>query len=142
MLKEQQKLIYRIAIILDCIVVGIAFLFAHILRINLQYLDLSELVYLHKMRPLKEYVWMIAFVIPLWIISLKHFGVYHSMRKKKFIDLFWDIFDASILAMLIFSAIAFLLKLELLSRAFVIILFVSIVCLLTIEKLAGLAVLH
>jgi len=142
MLKEQQKLIYRIAIILDCIVVGIAFLLAHILRINLQYLNLSELVYLHKMPPLKEYAWMIAFVIPLWIISLRHFGVYQSMRKKKFIDLFWDIFDASVLAILIFSAIAFLLKLEILSRGFVIILFVSVVFLLSIEKLAVLAVLR
>src|SRR3972149_8204353 len=123
MLKEQQKLIYRIAIIL-------------------QYLDLSELVYLHKMPPLKEYAWMIAFVIPLWIISLKHFGVYHSMRKKRFIDLFWDIFDASVLGTLAFSAIAFLLKLEILSRAFVIILFVSIVFLLSVEKWVVLAVLR
>jgi exopolysaccharide biosynthesis polyprenyl glycosylphosphotransferase len=142
MLKEQQQLIHRIAIILDCIVVGIAFLFAYMIRINLEYLNLPALISIAKGFSFQTYAWTMTIVIPLWIICLKHFGVYHSMRKKRFLDLFWDIFDASILAMLIFSAIAFLLKLELLSRAFVIILFLSIVCLLTIEKLAGLAVLH
>jgi exopolysaccharide biosynthesis polyprenyl glycosylphosphotransferase len=142
MLKEQQQLISRIAIILDCIVVGIAFLFAHILRVKLEYLNLPALISIQKGFSFQTYAWTMAIVVPLWIVCLKHFGAYHSMRKKKFIDLFWNIFDGSILATLIFSAIAFLLKLELLSRAFVVILFISIVCFLTIEKLAVLAVLH
>jgi exopolysaccharide biosynthesis polyprenyl glycosylphosphotransferase len=142
MLKDQQQLIHRIAIILDCIVIGIAFLLAYMLRANLEHLSLPELISLKKVFRFQQYAWTMAIVIPLWIICLKHFGIYHPMRKKKFVDLFWDIFDASVLGILTFSAIAFLLKLELISRAFVIILFISIVSSLTIEKWAVLAVLH
>jgi exopolysaccharide biosynthesis polyprenyl glycosylphosphotransferase len=142
MLKEQQQVIYRIAIVLDCIVVGIAFLLAHILRVKLEYLNLPALISVQKGFSFQTYAWTMAIVIPLWIICLKHFGAYHSMRKKNFIDLFWNIFDGSILAILSFSAIAFLLKLDLLSRAFVIILFVSVVFLLSVEKWAGLAALR
>src|SRR4030066_198957 len=127
MLKEQQQLISRIAIILDCIVVGISFLLAYMLRVNLEHLNLPAMISIQKGFSFQTYAWTMAIVVPLWIVCLKHFGAYHSMRKKKFIDLFWNIFDASILATLIFSAIAFLLKLELLSRAFVIILFASVV---------------
>src|SRR4030042_4936874 len=134
MLKEQQQVIYRIAIVLDCIVVGIAFLLAHILRVKLEYLNLPALISVQKGFSFQTYAWTMALVILLWIICLKHFGAYHSMRKKNFIDLFWNIFDGSILAILSFSAIAFLLKLDLLSRAFVIILFASVVFLLSVEK--------
>ena len=142
MLKEQQKLIYRIAIILDCIVVGIAFLFAHMLRVNLEHLNLPALISIRKGFSFQTYAWTIAIVVPLWIVCLKHFGAYHSMRKKKFIDLFWNIFDASIFGILSFSAIGFLLKPDLLSRAFVIILFASVVFLLSVEKWIVLAVLR
>lgn len=142
MLKEQKQLIHRIAIILDCFVVGIAFLLAHILRANVDYLSISELVFIKKVYPLEKYAWMMIIVVPLWIVCLSHFGVYQSIRKKKFKDLFWDIFDASVLAVLTFSAIAFLLKLEILSRAFVIILFVSIILMLIIEKWSVLALLQ
>lgn len=142
MIKEQKQLIHRIAIILDCFVVVIAFLLAHILRANVDYLSISELVSIKKVYPLEKYAWMMIIVVPLWIACLSHFGVYQSMRKKKFKDLFWDIFDASVLAVLTFSAIAFLLKLEILSRAFVIILFVSIILMLIIEKWSVLALLQ
>jgi exopolysaccharide biosynthesis polyprenyl glycosylphosphotransferase len=142
MLKEQQKLIYRIAIILDCIVVGIAFLLAYMLRANLEHLNLPAMISIRKGFSFQTYAWMIAIVVPLWIVCLKHFGAYHSMRKKKFTDLFWNIFDASILGILAFSAIGFLLKPDLLSRAFVIILFASVVFLLSVEKWVVLAVLR
>jgi hypothetical protein len=73
MLKEQQKLIYRIAIILDCIFVGIAFLFAYIVRANLDYLSLPEMLSMKQVLSFQKYAWTMAIVI--MVACLKHFGV-------------------------------------------------------------------
>lgn len=142
MLKEQQQLIHKIAMAIDSLVVASAFVLAYILRDNLQYFHTITLEPLHKMPPFKDYAWMLVIVIPLWIASLSHFGMYHSMRKKRLVDLFWNIFDASLLAILIFSAIAFLLKLEFVSRAFIIILFVYAIFMLLTEKVLVLSLLY
>jgi len=142
MLKEQENLIHKIAMAIDSLVVAIAFVLAYILRDNLQYLHSAKFEFLHKMPPFKDYAWLTIIVIPLWIATLSHYGMYHSMRKKRIADIFWNIFDASLLSVFIFSAVAFLLKWDLPSRTFIMILFVCTILLLLIEKWSALALLQ
>lgn len=134
MLKEQGNLIHKIAMAIDSLVVASAFVLAYILS--------TKFEVLHKMPPFKDYAWLTIIVIPLWIATLSHYGMYHSMRKKRIADIFWNIFDASLLSVFIFSAIAFLLKWDLLSRTFIMILFVCTILLLLIEKWSALALLQ
>jgi exopolysaccharide biosynthesis polyprenyl glycosylphosphotransferase len=132
MLKEQDNLIHKITLCADALLVGISFMWAFGLR------DDFDSSFLHEMPPFAEYLPAMLLVIPLWVILLSLFGVYESMREKGFVRIFWSIFEASLLATLVFAATSFLLKFELLSRTFVLIFFVLTVLLLTFEKWATL----
>jgi exopolysaccharide biosynthesis polyprenyl glycosylphosphotransferase len=134
MLKERDQLIRRIIIIIDSLVVAAAFLLAYILRDSMPYFYTARLPFLHDIPPLKDYVWMMVVVIPVWIASLTHFGMYRSMRERNFSEIFWNIFDASLASILIFSAIIYLLGLRILSRTFVVNLFLCTMLLLVMEK--------
>ncbi|MBI5026113.1 MAG: sugar transferase [Nitrospirae bacterium] len=142
MLKEQERFIHKINMAIDSFAVAGAFLLAFILRDNLQYLHSETFEFLHEMPPFKDYAWVMVIAVPLWIISLSHFGMYHSLREKRFRDVFWSIFDASLFAVLIFSAVAFLLKLEFISRTFTVILFVCAIFMLFAEKVLVLSLLY
>ena len=85
---------------------------------------------------------MIVIVIPIWIASLSQLGVYKEIREKSFGNILWIIFDASLLAILIFTAFAFLLKLDVQSRTFIIILFICTFLMLSAEKISVLASLR
>ena len=56
------------------------------------------------------------------------------MRNKKYGQLFWPIFEASIIASLVFSIVAYLIRLDFLSQAFVFIFFSLTASLLLVEK--------
>lgn len=130
MLREQKELIHRVAVCIDAAVVGASFLLAFMLRdeLDLQFLNLRQLP------PLTDYLPMLLLVIPIWFFTLKVFGAYDSMRDKRFGRVFWAIFEASLTATLVFATAAFMLKLEFLSRTFLIIFFATTIASLTIER--------
>jgi len=136
MLKEQKDLIQKFVLCVDVAVVGASFLIALLLR---DYLDLS---FEPEMPSFTEYLPTLLLVISLWVIMLWSFGVYESMRGKRFTRLFWSLLEASLAAMLAFSAVAFLLNVEFLSRTFIITFFATAVSLLTIEKWCALTLLR
>ena len=116
MLKEEKQLVHKVAVVADSLVIGAAFLLAYFLRANIQGYPSAVFESLHKLPPLWDYLWMMAIVIPIWIASLSQLGVYKEIREKSFGNILWNIFDASLLAILIFTAFAFLLKLDVQSR--------------------------
>lgn len=142
MFKEQSVMLYRLALALDSLVIAAAFCLAFLLRVALPHIWPGELAALRDMPPFMDYARLIFFAVPLWIVSLMHFKVYHSMREQRVSELFWKIFDASLLSILVFSAVAFLLKFDILSRTFVLLFFVLTVLLLLAEKVAVLAFLQ
>jgi len=111
-------------------------LIAFILR---DYLDPR---FLHRFPTLSECLPLLIVVVLLWNIILKAFGVYDSMRESNFSRLCWGIFEASLVATLIFSTGAFLLELEILSRTFVMTFFGVTTSLLIIEKSVALLYLR
>src|SRR6266567_2993542 len=96
MLKEQKDLIQKFVLCVDVAVVGASFLIALLLR---DYLDLS---FEPEMPSFTEYLPTLLLVISLWVIMLWSFGVYESMRGKRFTRLFWSLLEASLAAMLAF----------------------------------------
>jgi len=142
MLKEEKQLVLKIAIVADSLVIGAAFLLAYFLRANIQGYPSAILDSLHKLPPLRDYLWIMMIVIPIWIVSLSQAGIYKEIREKSYGNVLWSIFDASLLAILIFTAFAFLLKLDVQSRTFIIILFICTFIMLSAEKITALATLR
>lgn len=128
MLRSKNRLIHKIVLCIDAAVVAASFLIAFMLR---DYLDHHFLI---ELPPPSEYLPLLVVVVPLWNLMLKAFGVYDSMRKTNFSRLCWGVFEASLVATLIFSTGAFLLQLEILSRTFVMTFFAVTTSLLMIEK--------
>ncbi|HKZ17209.1 MAG TPA: sugar transferase [Geobacteraceae bacterium] len=128
MLKEQNELIQRTAVCIDAAVVGMAFMVAFVIR------DYPESHSLHGLPSFSECLPMLVFVVPLWAMALWVFGAYASMREKGFGKTFWAVFEASLAATFVFSTAGFLMNLDILSRTFVLTLFVTTVSMLTIEK--------
>lgn len=128
--------------IIDCVVITAAFFLAYQLRNSLPYFYPEKLGFLHKMLPVEDYARLLVYVVPLWIMALFHYGMYQSMRNKRVAEMFWNIFDASLLSILVFSAVAFLLKLDILSRTFIVLFFICVVVLLLMEKMAVIAFLR
>ena len=136
MLKEQEKLFHKMALCVDGILVGISFICAFGIRNNL------ESTFLNDLPPFSEYLPSMLLVIPLWVIVLTSVGAYKSMRQKGFFLIFLTVFEASLIAVLQFAALAFLLKLDILSRTFIVLFFVVTVVLLSLERWFILTVLR
>ena len=128
MFKKQIEIIHKIAFCIDAAVVGASFLLAFTLRDDL------DLQFLHQLPPISDYLPMLLLIIPLWIFTLKAFGAYDSIREKRFDRIFWAIFEASLTGTLVFVTAAFMLKLDFLSRTFLIIFFATTVTTLTLER--------
>jgi exopolysaccharide biosynthesis polyprenyl glycosylphosphotransferase len=128
MLREQSEFINRLVLCIDGAVVASGFATAYVFR------DYLEQQYLHPLPPLNEYLPLMILVIPLWIILLKAFGAYGSMREKGFGRIFWSVFEASLVSAFAFATVAYLLNLGILSRSFLLLFFASTVSLLLLEK--------
>lgn len=139
MLKEKDANIKRAIILFDGLIILIAFLLAHYLRQNLYTVYRWDLfpgrnLLEPTVAPLKEYLFVMFCVIPLWCLLLYYYGMYESFRVKKYHQIMWIILKTSLLVGLIFGSIVFLFKLTFVSRIlFVIFSFVSF-CFILIEK--------
>ena len=142
MIYEHDQFIRRIVIVIDCLVVGIAFCLPYVLEDHLSYFYPIVLSVQHRLPPLKECVWVLFIVVPLWITSLSFSGMYRSMREREFIDVCWNIVEGSILAVTAFSIIIFFFKLEIISSTFITVFFLCILFLLVVENCFILFLLH
>lgn len=142
MIKEHDQFFRRLVVILDGFIIGSSSFGAYLIINNLAYFypSISEL--LPNLPAYNEYAWMIVIIVPLWLVSLLYFKMYKSMREKNLLEMFWSIIEASLLAVLMLSAIDFFFNLGILSRTLIIILFTCVVAMLAIERLCILAFLH
>ncbi|HTF99605.1 MAG TPA: sugar transferase, partial [Nitrospirota bacterium] len=136
MLKENQRVVYMAAVGVDAALVSAAYAIAYYLR------DQIESSFLQDLAPFHDYLPMLFLVVPIWLACLRGAGVYASMREKRYLTMLFGVVEASIVGIFLFSAAAFLLKWELLSRVFVVVFFLTVTILLTTEKWFALWVLH
>lgn len=136
MLKEREQLIHKITMLLDAVLIAVAFVLAYVVRGQLDFSFLQELP------PFEEYVPMLLLVIPVWIVCMEFTGAYDSMRRRRFSSIFWGLVEASLFAIFIFSAAAFLMKWEILSRTFVVVLFLLGTLILAAERWGALYLLR
>lgn len=127
--QEQYAFFKRLIVCIDAALVAAALMLAYTVK------DYPELSFLHPIPPLADYLPLLATVIPLWIILLKGFGAYNSMRGKGFVSVCWAVFEASLMSTFAFATIAYLTNSEFLSRSLVLIFFWAAVSMLLAEKL-------
>lgn len=98
MLKQQARLITKIAVVVDIAAVFAAF----VLAFN------TVQVASGRLSDFRDYSWVLVVVVPVWIFLLTYFGLYDSMRTKSFFVVIAGILKVHVIGGLIVSACVFL----------------------------------
>jgi exopolysaccharide biosynthesis polyprenyl glycosylphosphotransferase len=96
MLKEQAKLIKRIAVTMDILVLASVFIFAYCLR------SLGG-----NLNNFRWYAWILLAIIPLWYFLLDRFGLYDSLRIRKFKQTLADLAKVHIVGGIITASVIY-----------------------------------
>ena len=123
MFKERDTVIKRVMMALDMIVVGAAFFIAFFLRHNFETLYRFDLIPSSNVIPgfsyaLNDYLMVLFLVVPLYSLVFYINGMYKSMRVMSFLEVSWIITKSAIFVTFAFASLAYLLKLDFVSRIF------------------------
>jgi exopolysaccharide biosynthesis polyprenyl glycosylphosphotransferase len=109
----------------------------------------SDIVYritrIEDFLPTQPYVIHINYILigaSYWVISLRSYGGYDSIRRTSYYDLARQVFQSVLLATLFFGTITYIIKPEVLTQAVVLLLFITTLTFLLIERFVLLFSLH
>jgi len=108
MLKEKETVLRRFLIIVDSLVISLAFIFAFFLKGMLQ--DPGE--------PLKTYIVTLFLAIPFWCLTLYANGIYLSMRIRSYLEILWAVIKSAALTFLALGTAIYFLGHSQTSRLF------------------------
>jgi len=133
MYKERALLISRIVILVDCAMVGTAFVLAYYTG---RYFATSETV------ALERYIWITAVMPFVWLFLLNRFGFYRSLRLVRFRHIILRLLTATLLAGFVQSSILFIARAHFYSRWIFAWFIIFTFLLLVVEKCALKALLN
>jgi len=146
MIREREQLFRKLLMVLDMLVVLLAFFVTFILRqhMHLVYrLDLfpEKQIIGGLSNPLK-YFNMLPLVLFAWWASLSASGLYESFRRKSFFEITWGIIKSGFFTIIVMAMTEFILKLNFVSRSFIGFFFVITCLALIIERFLIVSVLR
>jgi lipopolysaccharide/colanic/teichoic acid biosynthesis glycosyltransferase len=147
MLKEKESLLQIVVMLLDAVLIVLAFVVAYFFRHHLDQLSSFNIFFskaaIRSAAPsLSDYLVGLFLIVPSWCFILHLNGMYSSMRTRHFYEIIWIIFKSIIFLILIFGTIVFLFRLYNVSRLFFIFFIVLGFVFIFIEKIIIFASLH
>ena len=122
MLKEREKVIRQATMILDAMVVALAFFVTYFLRLHFHVFYKLDLVpSANVIGPPVEFLQYLPTLflwMPLWVLTLALNGLYHPFRTMTFLEVIWIIIKAAFFSAFAFGSLAFILKIQFISRVF------------------------
>lgn len=138
MLKERDKIIRRATRLLDALVVAVSFFAAIFLRNYFHSFYKFDLIpsvqVIGTPVILRQYLPIFLLLLPLWVLMLSMSGLYQSFRTHSFLEMTWIIIKSAIFSALAFGSLAFILKIQFVSRVFFVIFIGMASGLLILEK--------
>lgn len=125
MIKENQKYFNRLHILLDAIVICIAYIFSYYVRFRSMFTDYFDSLSPKSFRtkygmyywPLNKYVYYLIYIIPLFLICYYLFHLYTPKRYQSKRYEFANIIKANLICLLILSTAFYIFGVELFSRS-------------------------
>lgn len=124
MIKEHTDFFRKMLLVVDLGIIMFSFFLAYVIRNTL------ETLY-----PINTYLELLPVLLVIWGSALYFFGIYTSFRMRNIPDILFAIFKASFMGFITFGSFTYIVKLQYISRSFVILLFVLSALLLSIEKI-------
>jgi exopolysaccharide biosynthesis polyprenyl glycosylphosphotransferase len=91
---------------------------------------------------LENYLWLLLFILPIWLGLLSVLGGYRELRMKSYLSMVWTILWVSVLGLIGFGSLMYLLKLHFVSRAFLVIFLALSFSLLSLGRAVLLFIFH
>lgn len=126
MAKNNQKKLNKLRVIIDGILLSLSFIIAYFLRFDspLSRWGIFRLDHTNYL-PLADYLQILIFLLPGYLIIYYYCGLYNpNLTQSKRLDLY-DIVKANLLSLAYFALILFLFKKQDLSRAVIILFFIT-----------------
>lgn len=146
MLKEREKVIRRATMVLDALVVVVAFFVAYFLRLHFHAFYKLDLVpsaqVIGAPLALGLYLSTLWLWVPLWLLMLTFNGLYRPFRTHTFLEIVWIIIRAAFFTALAFGSLAFILKIQFISRVFFVMFIALSSGFLILEKWVTVSVAH
>lgn len=106
MLREQAKLVNRIALVVNTVVIVGAFGLAYFLRQQ----------YPPVLQPFTKYAWALLVILPVWLYLLTKYQLFASLRILSGFDLLWRVVAVQISGGIIVSSVIFFVARDFFSR--------------------------
>jgi exopolysaccharide biosynthesis polyprenyl glycosylphosphotransferase len=108
MLKERETVLRRFLILVDSVVISLAYLLAFLLRGLIKEGDIT----------LFRFLIALVIAIPYWCLTLYANGIYLSMRTRSYLEILWALIKSAVMTFLMLGTFIFLFKLTFMSRLF------------------------
>ncbi len=146
MLKERDNVIRRATMVLDALVVALAFFTAYFLREHFHAFYKFDLVpsvhVIGAPTDIRLYLTTLFLWLPIWMLMLSLNGLYRPFRTRTFLELVWGIIKSAFFSALVFGNLAFILKIQFMSRVFFVMFIVIATGFLVLEKWAAVSIAH
>ena len=126
MLKEQAKLITRLAILTDISVSVVALYLAYFLRAEFP----------GYVRPMISYLWVLIFVLPVWFVLLSKQKLFSSIRQLSILEIFARIFYVHLVGGFIVASCIYFFDKDMYSRGLYLTFIATSFVLTSVEKVA------
>ena len=133
MIKENQKLLNLIHLIIDALIIVASFIMAYYLRFNVKY---SPLIKLHIIKepfgyyfPMSKYMEMLLFLIPFYIIAYFFFHLYDPKRTSRRVTTLWALIKANAVGIVYCTTVLYFMNATYYARLFLgIFFFLNTIC--------------
>ncbi|MFC1704264.1 sugar transferase [Candidatus Omnitrophota bacterium] len=146
MINEREGVVRRIKMLLDALIITGAFFLSYYIFSHFHLFYRLDLVASSRVigspAGLRMYLPVLILWVSLWIFMLSLNGVYRSLRAHAFFEVIWIIIKSGLFSTLAFTSVAFLLKIEFISRIFILIFTFASFALLILEKRIVVSVIH
>jgi exopolysaccharide biosynthesis polyprenyl glycosylphosphotransferase len=132
MLKEKEKLVFRLMLFSDCFFVALAYFVVYLMRDSILESDIT----------LGKYVIILVLGAPLWGLTLYSSGMYRSLRTRSYLELVWTIIRSAALTFFALGTFLFLMKMTYISRFFFLLFAVFSFLFILLEKTAMYTTAH
>jgi len=139
MIKEKENLLRRVLMGIDLCAVTLAFVASFVFRQNLDMFYKIDLFpgrhVMAEFYTSVRYFNILPFILFSWWAALASTGLYESFRKKGFFEIVWGIIKSAFFVMIGLSTLNFVLKLDFISRTFILLFFLMSCLFLITERL-------
>jgi len=126
MFNEREAVHRRFLIFVDVCILVLSYFIAHLFHGIINVYPLGFLTF-----------WpAIALAIPCWVLVLYANGMYQSLRTRTYLEVFWIVVKSAAITLLLLGTLIFLFKLTDMSRLFFLVLMISSVFFIWLEKTA------